>query len=141
MSRATTEEPRLLSLIHSLLNRQKAHERRKRARHKEPGDRRDSGRQGYYCWQLAAFYDGKRLPQQVDFKLVHCRDLSPQGFSFYHESPPRLKRLIVALGTPPFKFFEAELVRREPAHRERENGWILGCRFTKQLRPRAGDVD
>ena len=77
----------------------------------------------------------------MDFQLVHCRDLSPKGFSFYHQSLPRHRRLIVALGTPPFKFFEAEMVRREPAHREREQGWIIGCRFNRELLPRSGGIE
>jgi hypothetical protein len=132
-------ERNLVRLIRTLLKRQQVHARRGRAGGESASasgslDRRGAGRKGYHCWQLAAFYDGKRLPQQMDFRLVQCRDLSPEGFSFYHESVPRQRRLIVALGTPPFDFFEAEMVRREPAHCERERGWIIGCRFTRRLR-------
>ncbi|MGE0756706.1 MAG: hypothetical protein AB7F89_06820 [Pirellulaceae bacterium] len=101
----------------------------------DASDRRNGGRKGFNCWQLAAFYDGKRLPPQMDFKLVQCRDVSVEGFSFYHDSLPRSRWLIVAMGTVPFQFYEAEMVRREPAHCERERGWIIGCRVIRQLLP------
>lgn len=131
----------IFDLIQSLLNRQQAVDRRRRPRAttgggNAPRDRRGMGRKGYHCWQLVAWYDGKRLPQQMDFQLVQCRDLSPQGFSFYQSTLPRCRRLVIALGPAPFQFFEADLVRREPARAEREAGWIMGCRFARQLKTR-----
>lgn len=96
-------------------------------------DRRKNNRRTYNQWQFMANFDGKRAPRQTDFRLVLCHDLSPTGFSFYCDKPMRQKKLVIALGTAPFTFFEAEVVRSEWEDADSEAGWLLGCRFVRLL--------
>lgn len=98
-------------------------------------ERRRTSRRSYSHWQIMASFDGKKEPPQSDFRLVLCHDVSPTGFSFFCEKPPRQKRLIIALGTAPFTFFEAEIVRREQQLNDPAAGWLLGCRFLRRLSP------
>lgn len=99
----------------------------------EPGrERRRGDRLAYDCRQLLAWFDGERPPKQAEFQFVRCRDLSPRGFAFYSDAPPRKVRMIIALGAAPFTFFEAETVRCETQHGERGTRYLIGCRFVRR---------
>lgn len=134
MNQYAPSEPPLDALIKSLLVMQEATVVENSA--PEPENRRTTHRKTFYCWQMMAWYDGKRAPQQTDFHLIECRDLSPSGFSFFSDKKPCQERMIIAIGSAPFAFFEAVTVRCEPAVGERTKGFIVGCRFEKRLEAR-----
>ena len=113
----------LFESLHALLEEQKA----------SHGDRRGDVRRAYECFQLLAFYDGCRAPAQGDFRCVLCHDLSPGGFSFLAEEAPRLPYVIIALGSIPFTFFVAQVLRVRPAGGDGGSGCLVACRFLRRV--------
>jgi hypothetical protein len=108
------------------------HEQRKASQR----ERREIERQPYRCIQLVAAYDGNRLPEQHEFRQVLCHDLSPQGFSFLVSQRPTEEQLIVALGTVPFKFLVAEIVRAVAVEVAGQFEYQIGCRFLRRIAER-----
>ncbi|MBP88766.1 MAG: hypothetical protein CMJ64_18980 [Planctomycetaceae bacterium] len=96
-------------------------------------ERRSGDRRHYECTQLLAPFDQQHLPQQADFRQVHCRDLSPSGFSFYSYRRPDTDHVVVALGAIPFKFFVAEIVHANVVDGENGQEFFIGCRFVRRL--------
>jgi hypothetical protein len=96
-----------------------------------PRNRRSQTRSPYDCVQLIAPYDGQKLPRQADFRHVVCRDISTSGVSFVVPHALPTERVIVALGTVPFSFLIAEVVRSELT----DDGEVfVGCRFVERLK-------
>lgn len=95
-----------------------------------PAERRQGSRRPFDCVQLLAPYEGA-LPAQADFRLVRCQDISPHGFSFVAEREPHYRFVIVALGTIPFTFFVAEIMRVTP--QDFGAPLLVGCRFVRRL--------
>ncbi len=119
-----TEDVHLFDLIHELLEQSRGY---------QVGERRGEPRTPYDCVQLVAPYDGVNMPTQAEFRRAHCRDLASGGFSFFAESPPEEERLIVALGSVPFSFFVAEVVRVKRADVDLTGTYLVGCRFVERL--------
>ena len=124
MAIENSQDVSLFNMIHGLLDQQAevaGFERRQHERH------------AYHCTQLLAPFDGKRRLTQTDFRLVHCRDLSSTGFSFFAPRAPKFRFVVVALGVVPFKFFKAEIVRISEDEVDGEVTWVVGCKFTERI--------
>ena len=96
-------------------------------------ERRESDRHPYRCVQLMAPFDGENLPNQEAFRQVLCHDLSPSGFSYFCDSRPTERLLIVALGKVPLRFYVAEVVHTQLAQTEHGGQYHVGCRFVRRL--------
>lgn len=120
----TTQDVELFQLVHELLQESRGY---------QLGERRDRPRASYDCVQLIAPYDGLTMPSQAQFRRAHCRDLASGGFSFFAEQPPDADRLIVALGSVPFTFFVAEVVRVKRSDVDHTGSYLVGCRFVERL--------
>jgi hypothetical protein len=96
-------------------------------------DLRHNTRQHFYCIQLIAPYDGRRMPSQAEFQPFPCHDLSPTGFSYWQQAPVAASHLIVALGEVPFLFFVAEIVHQAYEPHGELGSWRIGCRFIRRV--------
>ena len=119
-----TQDVELFELVHELLEESRGY---------QVGERRGEPRNKYDCIQLIAPYDGYTMPSQAQFRRAHCRDLASGGFSFFAEQPPEEDKLVVALGTVPFAFFVAEVVRVTRADVDHTGSHLVGCRFVERL--------
>ena len=99
----------------------------------DDSERRENERHAYQCVQLIAPYDGVNLPSQIDFCKVQCEDISSNGFAFYSPKIPEMKYVIIALGSLPFHFYEAEVLHNRPMQRDGEIEYLVGCRLLKRL--------
>ena len=120
----TLQDDYLFDLVHALLDE---------SRGCQIGERRDQPRTKYDCVQLIAPYDGVTMPSQAEFRRAHCRDLASGGFSFFAENPPQTDQLIVALGSVPFNFFVADVVRVKQADVDTTGSFLVGCQFVRRL--------
>jgi hypothetical protein len=64
---------------------------------------------------------------------VLCHDLSPGGFSFFADESPGQPYVIIALGTIPFTFFVAKVLRVRPAALNEQGSHLVGCRFIRRI--------
>ena len=96
-----------------------------------PRERRRQTRRKYGCWQLVAEFDGENLPLQRDFELFEFRDISPSGISFEARERPLSNDLVLALGTMPFEFFHARVVR--VVSPPNSSKLLIGCKLLKRL--------
>jgi hypothetical protein len=96
-----------------------------------PGERRKHARRKYGCWQLVAEFDGENLPLQREFELFEFRDISPSGIAFEAKELPLSNDLVLALGTMPFEFFHARIVRVVCSPKSSE--LLIGCKLLKRL--------
>ena len=96
-------------------------------------DRRKGTRTPYDCLQLIATLDEGDSPDQSRFFHVECQDLSCTGFSYLSTDPPRTKRLVVALGKAPFRFFVAEIMHQARVDTGFDSRYLVGCRFVDRL--------
>ncbi|MDY0166830.1 MAG: PAS domain-containing protein [Thermoguttaceae bacterium] len=96
---------------------------------------RSSPRRTYQYRQLIAPLTGDRLPSRNHFFEVVCEDISAGGISFYLDTPPDFKRVVVGLGQPPqLSFFIAEIVRVLEKEIDGQEQFLVGCRFTGRIR-------
>ena len=119
-----TQDVELFELVHELLQESRGY---------QVGERRGEPRTKYDCVQLVAPYDGFSMPSQAQFRRAHCRDLASGGFSFFAEQPPEEEQLVVALGSVPFMFFIADVVRVKRADVDLTGSYLVGCRFVRRL--------
>ena len=96
-------------------------------------ERRTSARRKFVCWQLVAEYDGWSLPNQQDFHLQLCQDISAGGLSFLADERPRTDQLVIALGTIPFIFFQVRVVRIGRRKDLPDEPYQIGCRFIRRI--------
>lgn len=99
----------------------------------EGEERRHDERRAYRCIQLMAPFDGQRLPSQAAFRAVRCHDISATGFSFYADDQPATDMVIIALGTVPFTFFAAEIVRITESSDKTHGRYTIGSRFVQRI--------
>lgn len=104
----------------------------------QPGwgnEMRSSPRRFYQYRQLIAPLIGDRLPARNRFFEVICEDISAGGISFYLDTPPDFKRVVVGLGQPPrLSLFTAEIVRVAQNEIDGRRQFLVGCRFTGRIR-------
>ena len=97
-------------------------------------ERRVSARRSYPYSQLIAPIIGGRLPDRAAFHEVTCRDISSQGLSFFAKEPPRYRRYVIALGSPPsFTFLASDVVHVTPIEQNGHLLYIVGCHYTSKV--------
>ena len=121
---ATLQDDYLFDLVSALLEESRGY---------QVGERREKPRTKYDCVQLIAPYDGFTMPSQAEFRRVYCRDLAAGGFSYFAEHPPEAEKLIVALGSVPFSFFVADVVRVKQADVDMTGSYLVGCQFVERV--------
>jgi hypothetical protein len=121
---SSTADADLFALIHRLLDEDRL---------ESPRERRGGKRLAFVYDQLIAPYVGERLPNQSEFQLVQCHDLSPSGFSFRSNVEPAYDRLIVALGNVPFTFLSARVVGVTPIAERHRTQFRVGCIFDGRI--------
>jgi hypothetical protein len=126
-----TTDATLFSLVHGVLEAE---------RQREAKERREGRRHSYRCLQLIAPLRDGELPDQSMFQPMQCVDLSAGGLAYLTPELPDSQQLIVALGTVPFLFLTAQIVRHERVVREGQATYRVACRFTGRIVDRgAGD--
>jgi hypothetical protein len=96
---------------------------------------RSSPRRTYQYRQLIAPLIGDRLPARNRFFEAVCEDISAGGISFYLDTPPDFKRVVVGLGqAPQLTFFTATIARVAETEFEGRRQFLVGCRFTGRIR-------
>ncbi len=96
---------------------------------------RSSPRRTYQYRQLIAPLLGDRLPARNRFFEVVCEDISAGGISFYLDTPPDFKRVVVGLGqAPQLTFFTADIARVAEKEVDGRRQFLVGCRFTGRIR-------
>ena len=123
---ATLQDDYLFELVSALLEESRSY---------QVGERRDQPRTKYDCVQLIAPYDGSKMPSQAEFRRAYCRDLAAGGFSFFAEQPPETDQMVVALGSVPFSFFVADIVRVKQSDVDTTGRYLVGCQFVERLTP------
>ena len=121
---ATLNDEYLFELVHALLEESRGY---------QVGERRTQPRTQYDCVQLIAPFDGVNMPSQAEFRRAYCRDLAAGGFSYFSEQPPENEKLIVALGSVPFTFFVADVLRVKKADVDTTGSYLIGCQFVERL--------
>lgn len=120
-----TSDANFFALVHHVLE--------SRPTAPDTGRAREHRRHEFLCRQFIAPYVGGVLPTQADFRRVLCHDLSPSGFSYIETTPPDCDFLIVALGSAPFIFVSAQLLRHEPIEVDGQTMYLMGCRFVARI--------
>ena len=97
-------------------------------------DQRSSPRKEYGYRQSIAPITFYGMPSLDDLVEVKCKDISGGGMSFYAESPPTYKRVLVCLGPPSdYHYFLAEVVRISLEKKRGGGRYIVGCHFVKRI--------
>jgi len=97
-------------------------------------EQRSSPRQGYFYRQAIAPITEDGMPIFDEMSGVDCRDISGGGMSFYAESEPNYKRLLVSLGlSPNSHYFLAKVVRSSRDAEGEDERYIVGCEFIKRI--------
>ena len=96
-------------------------------------NRRATVRHDYRCRQLVAPYQDGEMPEQSEFELMTCKDLSARGFSYTAAEQPPAKKLIVALGRAPFTFAVADVVRLTAITQPGKHNFLVSCQFSARV--------
>jgi len=83
--------------------------------------------------QLIAPYDGGRLPDQPEFRYVHCHDISTRGFSYFELGLPTYRHVVILFGKLPFRIFTA--VVRHVRKTARPDVYLIGCEILERITP------
>ncbi|TWT39285.1 PilZ domain-containing protein [Blastopirellula retiformator] len=98
-------------------------------------ERRRSPRHPFQTTQMYAEYDGENMPPTSRFRLATFHDISSTGIAFVLPIKPTHARFILAIGTVPFRFFEAELVHVREMVANGQVSYQLGCRLVRRILP------
>jgi hypothetical protein len=94
---------------------------------------RRSKRRAFPFRQRVAFGVWDATPPDEAFTDVTFRDVSASGCSFLVAARPTEERLLVQLGTEDhLVFVQAEVVHCTQKGAEREDAYLIGCRFLKR---------
>jgi hypothetical protein len=79
------------------------------------------------------------IPSQESFESIESRDLSQGGLSFYCQTAPPDRWLIIRLADESGvdRFLTARIVRCEKDYDDEEKRFTIGCEFTGRLEPLA----
>lgn len=84
--------------------------------------------------QRVAPYSGGDCPASDQFTVVHCRDLSGDGLSFYSAQPVSWEQAVIELGAAPsLNYFVAKVVKVEPIAADLSAGYRVECRFVNRV--------
>jgi len=114
----------LYSAIHQVLEAERA---------SDSAERRIGRRHAYRCVQLIAPILGGRLPNQSQFRLAQCEDLSCGGLAYLSDEFAEGEELIVALGTVPFMFIKARVLRQDRVARGGQSIYRVACQFVSRI--------
>jgi hypothetical protein len=99
----------------------------------EQSNRRTGPRHPYRCRQLIGPIVDGRLPSQSQFFHVQCDDLSSGGMAYLADDMVTTDELIIALGTVPFLFLRARILRQEQVIRDGNLVYRIACRFIGRI--------
>jgi len=104
------------------------------ARQANGREKRIFPRKAFGWTQMIAVQTSNSLPNRANFIPVRCRDLSAGGISFFLDSKPQFRNIVVELGVPPEqKYMAAEIVRIEETVENGKTCYVAGCSFRGHL--------
>lgn len=100
-------------------------------------DKRRAPRSAYPAPMAIAPYDGERFPEPDEFVIVHGRDISTTGISFFAAEMPASELIALRLGTTPAQqvYIGGRVVRVSSGYFQRRRQLIVGCQFVSRLMP------
>ncbi len=99
----------------------------------EQGNRRMGPRHPFRCRQLIGPIVDGQLPNQSQFFHVQCDDLSCGGMAYLADDLVTSGELIIALGTVPFLFLRARILRQEQVLCDGKLIYRIACRFIGRI--------
>lgn len=107
----------------------------------EDANRRGRKRSSYRCIQRLAPCTGQQVPELSEFREVVCQDLSAGGFSYLSTVTPEAETLAVELGKAPVLIYvTARVIHVSEVRSDGKRQFLIGCRFTGRLEPRAEEA-
>jgi hypothetical protein len=119
-----TTDGNLYAAIHQVLEAERA---------RDLSDRRMGQRHAYRCTQLIGPILDDQLPSQSQFRHVQCDDLSCGGMAYLADEVAASDELIVVLGTVPFLFLRARILRHDQIVRSGKIMYRVACRFVGRI--------